>query len=375
MGLPGDRLRPSGSRTGQVAPRTFHDRGSLLTVFHRDAHARAVGDGLDLDQHPRVDQGRYPDHGRGRHDVAERGAVGPPVLLPARDVGDEHPGPHHIGEGEAEFRQGVADVADRLSGLCVGVALVHELRARHRRAAGHEYEVTRGHRPAVPDHRLPRGAGRTPARHPATALSACSRVNSPAYSALPMMAPSTPPGTSAAIACRSSRLDTPPLAITGREVRAQTARSRSRLGPVSVPSLVTSVTTYREQPSASSRARVSPSSPPSRVQPRAASRVPRTSRPTAILSPCSAMAARTQSGLSSAAVPTFTRVHLVASAAASDTSSRMPPDSSTATSSRCTTEASSAALDPRPNAASRSTRWIHCAPAACQASAACSGSP
>ena len=49
------------------------------------------------------------------------------------------------------------------------------------------------------------------------------------------------------------------------------------------------------------------------------------------------MAARTQSGSSSAAVPMFTRAHPVASAAASDASSRMPPDSSTAMSSRPTT--------------------------------------
>ena len=47
----------------------------------------------------------------------------------------------------------------------------------------------------------------------------------------------------AAIACRSARLDTPPLAITGRPVRSHTRRSRSRLGPLSMPSLVMSVTT------------------------------------------------------------------------------------------------------------------------------------
>jgi len=162
---------------------------------------------------------------------------------------------------------------------------------------------------------------------------------------------------------------------TGRPVPAHTRRSRSRLGPVSVPSRVTSVTTKRVQPSASSRARVSPRSPPSRVHPRAASRSPRTSSPTATFSPHSAITARTHSGRSSAAVPMLTRAQPVASAAASEASSRMPPDSSTATSSLPTTSASSPALEPRPNAASRSTRWIHCAPASCQASAAWSGSP
>ena len=34
-----------------------------------------------------------------------------------------------------------------------------------------------------------------------------------------------------------------------------------------------------------------------------------------------------------------------------------------------------AAFEPRPKAASRSTRWIHSAPSACQASAAASGAP
>src|SRR6266404_3824818 len=80
------------------------------------------------------------------------------------------------------------------------------------------------------------------------------------------MAPSTPSGTSEAMARRSARLDTPPLATTGAVVRAQTARSRSRLGPRSVPSLSTSVTTYRAQPSASSRSSVWYRSPPSAGQ-------------------------------------------------------------------------------------------------------------
>ena len=67
---------------------------------------------------------------------------------------------------------------------------------------------------------------------PATAASACSSVNAPAYSALPTIAPSTPSGARAAIARRSARLATPPLAITGRPVPAHTRRSRSRFGPV-----------------------------------------------------------------------------------------------------------------------------------------------
>src|SRR4051812_37696196 len=87
------------------------------------------------------------------------------------------------------------------------------------------------------------------------------------------------------------------------------------------------------------------------------------------------MIRRHHSGFSSAAVPMLTRAQPVASAAASESSSRMPPDSSTLTSSLEVTSASSAWLEPRPNAASRSTRWIHSAPALCQAMAASYGAP
>ena len=60
------------------------------------------------------------------------------------------------------------------------------------------------------------------------------------------------------------------------------------------------------------------------------------------------MAARTQSGFSSAAVPMLTRAQPVASAASNDASSRMPPDISTRTSSVPTSSASSSRLLPAP---------------------------
>src|SRR5258708_3128819 len=82
----------------------------------------------------------------------------------------------------------------------------------------------------------------------AAAFRACSRVNAPAYRALPTIAPSTPAARSPAIASRSARLDTPPLAITGRSVRAQTRRSRSRFAPPSIPSFMIPVPTYPRQP-------------------------------------------------------------------------------------------------------------------------------
>src|SRR5690606_8271387 len=177
-------------------------------------------------------------------------------------------------------------------------------------------------------------------------------VNAPAYRALPVMTPSTPSGSRAANARKSSRVDTPPEAITGASVWAHTSFSRSRLGPVMVPSRRMSVTTYRAQPARLSRSSTSSRSPPSRVQPRADRVRPRTSSPTATRSPYSATTRSHHSGFSRAAVPIFTRAAPVARAACSDSSSRIPPDSSTATSTERTTLASSLALLPRPNAAS-----------------------
>src|SRR6476469_3400438 len=197
------------------------------------------------------------------------------------------------------------------------------------------------------------------------------------------MAPSTPRSTRVAMARRSSRLETPPEAITGASVRSVTLASSSRFGPFSVPSFVTSVTTNREHPSRSRRSSTSHRSPPSVSQPRPRSRNPPpgeegsifTSRPTATRSPCSVTTSAHHCGFSRAAVPRLTLAQPVASAAARDSSSRMPPDNSTATSSLPTTSASSARLDPRPNAASRSTRWIHSAPSRCQVIAASSAEP
>ena len=71
----------------------------------------------------------------------------------------------------------------------------------------------------------------------------------------------------------------------------------------------------------------------------------------------------------------LTRRQPAAIAAASDSSSRMPPLISTSMSRVPTIRAWSSRLWPRPKAASRSTRWIHSAPACCQRSAASTGSP
>ena len=180
----------------------------------------------------------------------------------------------------------------------------------------------------------------------------------------------------AAIARRSARLDTPPLAMTGRSVRAQTRRSRSRFGPRSMPSLshvgdhVPAAAVGVEPGEASSTARRRRWS--SRARPawcRARPARPRSGRR------ARRWRARTQSGFSSAAVPMTTRAQPVASAAVSDGVVADPAGQLDRTSSRPISAASCGALEPRPKAASRSTRWIHSAPASCQASAASSGSP
>ena len=74
-------------------------------------------------------------------------------------------------------------------------------------------------------------------------------------------------------------------------------------------------------------------------------------------------------------MPMLTRRQPAFIAASSESSSRMPPLISTSMSRVPTIVASRSRLWPRPNAASRSTRWIHSAPASCQRSAASTGSP
>ena len=169
----------------------------------------------------------------------------------------------------------------------------------------------------------------------------------------------------------------PPEAVTFASVRSATSRSRSMFGPLIMPSRVTSVTTYRLQPASSRKRIVSNRSPPSLTQPRAASVCPRTSRPTATRSPYLAITRAVHSGFSSAAVPMFTRAAPASSAASSEASSRTPPDISmfTASPSSATIRRSCARLSPVPKAASRSTKWIHCAPASTHVRAASSGEP
>src|SRR3954452_13321878 len=272
---------------------------------------------------------------------------------------DEHlfGGPRHDVHGGRSALVRGGDVQER---QLVGPLRVVHLREPHRVArVARVLEVDPLDDPArvdveAGDH--PDGERHEPLAAERVSARASSSVNRPSYSAVPMIAPSTPSGTRSAIAERSASSVIPPEATTGLSVAAHTDFRRSRFGPWSMPSLFTSVTTYRAQPSLSRRSRTSNRSPPCSVHPRAASVRPRTSSPTATRSPWSAMAAAHQAGFSSAAAPMFPRRQPVARAAASDSSSRMPPLISTLMSSLPTMVASSSRLWPRPNAASRSTR-------------------
>ena len=85
-------------------------------------------------------------------------------------------------------------------------------------------------RPTRPDLSSPLPLRTTLALDLSTQASACGKVNRPAYSALPTMTPSTPRSARVAIARRSSRLDTPPDAMTGASVRSVTRGQRFEIG-------------------------------------------------------------------------------------------------------------------------------------------------
>ena len=103
-------------------------------------------------------------------------------------------------------------------------------------------DVTKDGTLSGPNIRLLTGVCRR-TRAPSATARACWRVKSPLYRALPIMAESTPWGTRAVRAAMSSRRAMPPEATTGAGLSEATVRSSSILGPVRVPSRVTSVTT------------------------------------------------------------------------------------------------------------------------------------
>src|SRR6266508_1529595 len=180
----------------------------------------AHGGGVDRDlvgagAQPSPD-GERDEHllGRAADDVVERGAR-----------------LHGGGDVEEDQLVGALGVVDggKLDGVA-GVDQVDEGHALDDPAGGH---VQAGDHPPRERHDDP--------PLPLRVASASATVKRPAYSALPTMTPSRPRTASGASARRSSRLETPPEAITGRSVAARTSPRLASAGPVSMPSLATSV--------------------------------------------------------------------------------------------------------------------------------------
>src|SRR5690606_1703313 len=207
---------------GRAVDGAAHVRGE-----HEDLAAELLGDFADQ---------FGPPHGRGVDaDLVCSGAQEPVDVLGAahpspRGEGDEHllgGAAHHVvgglavaaGRGDVEERQLVGAFSVVAPGQLHRVARVPQV-----------LEVDAFDDPA-PIH-VQAGDDAYCQAHWATSRTvarASSRVNAPSYRAVPMMAPSTPSGTSAASARRSLRLEIPPLATTGLSVREHTSRSRSRL--------------------------------------------------------------------------------------------------------------------------------------------------
>ena len=158
---------------------------------------------------------------------------------------------------------------------------------------------------------------------------------------------------------------------TGIVVRSSTARSPSTSGPSSVPSRVISVTITASTPASSNRRSTSSTLTAGAVEPAAhGGHAPaRSSSPTA--TGWRAAIRRTRSGSSIAAVPMTTRATPASASAAAASSERTPPPVCTGT--PCDPDgrgdgADDVAVDGSPlRAASRSTTWIHRAPAAANA--------
>ena len=163
------------------------------------------------------------------------------------------------------------------------------------------------------------------------AVRASSRVKLPTYRAVPMMAPSTPCGTSSARApAMSSRVEIPPLATTGLSVRSQTCAQQVevRAGQHAVGGDVGDHEAGAAGRGPAGQGLVQLTALPG---PAAGGELACRGRPGRWRSGrrSSAMISSHHSGRSSAAVPMLTRAQPVASARSRVSSSRMPPDSST----------------------------------------------
>ena len=137
------------------------------------------------------------------------------------------------------------------AGLRGGVAGVQHHAVDQRRAAGDQHAVAGAQGAGVAVRaprrgcRWPAGAGPgTPRSRPAGHVEGLGQGERARVERRPDDRALDPVGDQRRAAPRrSSSVETPPEATTGRSVRAQTSRSSSRFGPSSMPSLLTSVTT------------------------------------------------------------------------------------------------------------------------------------
>ena len=212
-----------------------------------DGHVTRVRgrDQLDLDQHPRVDQRGDADHRGGRPDVAEHLAVRAADLVgSARDVDDVHPGAARRRRGRTRPRSSDAQPRCR--------SAVHGLRVRRRRSPTSSPSTVRrctrpiqARSPTATTRRVADSSSHgppLPSRCPLTTAPASrrhrrdrERLGQGERPGVERLADDRALDADAApapaIARRSSSEETPPEATTGRSVRAQTSRSRSRFGP------------------------------------------------------------------------------------------------------------------------------------------------
>src|SRR5215471_20741855 len=90
--------------------------------MRRWAYLRDYGVRFDFDQHLRIDERLDLDH-RGSGLVGpEEFAVSSPVIRPPRDVGDEHPGSHHVFSARAELAERALDELEASQRLGVSIS-------------------------------------------------------------------------------------------------------------------------------------------------------------------------------------------------------------------------------------------------------------
>src|SRR5215467_4272312 len=116
-----------------IMPTAWINEAATATTLQRStwgmrpwACLRDYGVRFDFDQHLRIDECFHLDHRGGGLIGPEESGVGSPVLRPPRNVGDEHPGPHHVFSARAELRERALDQLKASPRLGVGISgLVH----------------------------------------------------------------------------------------------------------------------------------------------------------------------------------------------------------------------------------------------------------